>query len=74
MSKVKNTEILSEEIKKKVIDIIINSDLNIQSIPDDVEREMYNTIFDVLEITLQNSNPCSQFIQAITNWCCKKKK
>jgi len=39
---------LSERIKKEIVDYIIMSPLNIQSIPDDIEREMYNRIFDCI--------------------------
>ena len=39
---------LSERIKKEIIEYIIASPLNIESIPDDIEREMYNRIFDCI--------------------------
>lgn len=42
----KNKKLNSEELKNAVIDIILNSGLNIESIPDEVEREIYNLIIN----------------------------
>lgn len=40
---------LSERIKQEIIDYIIESPLAIQSIPDDIEREMYKRVFDCID-------------------------
>lgn len=52
MSISSNTNLLHS----KIIDIILNSSLNIQAIPDDVERELYYSIFTVLEEATRKSN------------------
>lgn len=46
-------------IHKKIVDIILASPLNIDSIPDDVEREMYESILDVLDQTQIIDKGCS---------------
>ncbi len=47
------TEELAHRLRNEIIDHILESSLNIQSLPDDLEREIYNKIFAVLE---QNAN------------------
>jgi hypothetical protein len=67
MIKMDNKEI-SESIKKKIIDFIIESPLNIQSIPDDIEGELYNKIFEAIEgilINQENTNTCANIYNLI---------
>ena len=45
---------LSEIIGEQIINFIIESPLNINAIPDDVERKMYEKIFNVIEESLTN--------------------
>ena len=40
---------LSNHLKQKIIDKILKSDLNIGIIPDFIERELYELIFDAME-------------------------
>jgi hypothetical protein len=42
----KRNKLQGEELKNAVIDILLNSSLNIESIPDDVEREIYSFIIN----------------------------
>lgn len=49
----KKTKLQGEELKNAVIDIIMNSDLNIESIPDELERELYSLIIN--QITTSTS-------------------
>lgn len=44
-----NNEQLSENLEKIVIDIILHSPLNISVIPDEIERELYENIFNAIE-------------------------
>jgi hypothetical protein len=43
-----NHETISTEIRDKIIDYILNSKLNITLIPDKIEREIYDCIFDIV--------------------------
>lgn len=40
----KRKKIEGEELKNAIVDIILNSNLNIEAIPDDVEREIYQFV------------------------------
>lgn len=63
----KNSEELAAQIEKSVIDVILKSPLNIDTMPDDVEREMYENIFQTVEeFRLKHQNRFYRFI------CCKK--
>jgi hypothetical protein len=42
----KRQKLEGEDLKNAIVDIILNSDLNIDSIPDDVEREIYSFIIN----------------------------
>lgn len=44
----KRAKLEGEELKNAIIDIILNSGMNIESIPDDVERELYGFILTQL--------------------------
>jgi hypothetical protein len=44
----KKSKIEGEQLKNEIIDMILRSDLNIQSVPDSVERELYAFILDFL--------------------------
>jgi hypothetical protein len=44
----KQTKLKGEELKNAFIDMMLNSSLNIEAIPDDVEREIYSFIIDQL--------------------------
>lgn len=69
---------LSDILKKEIIEFIIASSLNIDSVPDEIEREMYDKIFTVLENILLNREKTKWYyglynfiIESFTN--CKKK-
>lgn len=47
VSKKKKTQ--GQTIKESIINILLSSPLNIDTIPDDIEAEMYNAILDSLE-------------------------
>ena len=64
-----NTSDLSKRIKDEIITLILDSPLNIPSIPDDLEREMYSAILDVVqkEIYLHTKTiKCSHWFR----WIC----
>ena len=63
-------EDLANILHKQIIDYILNSSLNIQSIPDDIEREMYEKILDILINQLPSQKSCFKCISS----CFKKKK
>jgi hypothetical protein len=42
----KKTKLQGEELKNAIVEIILNSSLNIESIPDDVERELYSFLIN----------------------------
>lgn len=42
----KRAKLEGEQLKNEIIDMILRSDLNIESIPDSVERELYAFILD----------------------------
>lgn len=44
----KRAKLEGEELKNAIVDIILNSGMNIESIPDDVERELYGFILTQL--------------------------
>jgi hypothetical protein len=50
---------ISEKIKNRIIDLILNSKLNIESIPDDLERQMYESILDVIEDQVVGCKCCT---------------
>jgi hypothetical protein len=46
----KDTQVdLTDRINKAIIDAILQSPLNVDFIPDDIERQMYERIFEVVE-------------------------
>jgi len=51
------------KINKAIIDLIINSPLNIQSIPDDIEIEMYTKILEIIE---ENPNCMDKLLKYIS--------
>lgn len=61
-------ELLSTLLKQRIIDAILKSELNMEDVPDDLERKLYENILDVLELELQNGN-CNSLCQKI--FCCK---
>jgi hypothetical protein len=46
------------ELKDKLIDLLIESPLNIESIPDDVERQIYRFILEQLDTGVQVATKC----------------
>lgn len=44
-------QLQSEEIKNAIVELILKSDLNIESIPDSIERELYNFIIDQITVS-----------------------
>ena len=71
---------LAEQIHTKIIDYILASPMNIELIPDDIERQMYETILDVISFELGRSddpNGCvrqsGKFCKKLFS-CCKKKQ
>lgn len=65
------SETLSEQIKNKIIDTILaNEELNMDSIPDHIERQMYEAILDILEKEIVDKK-CSRFCGLVK--CCNKK-
>lgn len=77
---------ITDLINKKIIDFIIESPLNVDFIPDDIEREMYNRILTVIEenmgtIEKETTTCCSNILSAIYvklyelyKKCCLKNK
>ena len=64
---------LSERIKNEIVDYIIASPLNIQSIPDDIEREMYNRIFDCINSEFSSKTFVSRLKRILSSAClCSK--
>jgi hypothetical protein len=49
-------EKLSRRLHKEIIDRILNSSLNLEMVPDDLEREIYERIFTTIEDTLYREN------------------
>lgn len=78
-SRMSNHE-LSHIINEQIIDHILNSPLNISTIPDDIEREMYHKILYIIEENLTSANTqaqlsscCFVFMNYIKD-CFKRKK
>ena len=72
-----NVDVISETIKYRIIEYILASPLNINSIPDDVEREIYNQVLDVLNQVLSSeiiTKKCPHFINRFCVCGGKKKK
>lgn len=42
----KKAKLQGEELKNAIVDILLNSSLNIESIPDEVERELYSFLIN----------------------------
>ena len=59
---------LTTLLKQRIIDVILKSELNMQNIPDELERKLYENILDVLELELGKGNCVSLFQQL---FCCK---
>lgn len=53
MTKV-NKDLLSEELKKRIINYLIESPLNVDAIPDDIERELYANILNVVDEVVED--------------------
>ena len=51
-------ERLSAMIKERIIDSILKSELNMESVPDDLERKLYENIFDILEDQVTKTTCC----------------
>ena len=65
-----DNEQLANEIHIKIIDYILSSSLNISFIPDDIEREMYENIFEIVSLSLQTEK-CKNWLKC---GCCSKQK
>ena len=69
---------MSEEkvnaLHTKIIDIILQSPLNIESIPDDIERAIYEQILEALQSEVGKScaRTCWCWLKSCV--CCKKRK
>ena len=67
---------LSEDIKTKIIDYILESPLNIQVIPDDIERELYANIFNIIDEVIEDAqeNCIPNILKKVKSKlsCCKK--
>ena len=48
-----SADILSNELKKRVVDLILE-EFNFPFIPDEIERKLYEAIFEVIEVVLTN--------------------
>lgn len=46
------------DVKDKLITLLLESDLNIEAIPDDVERQIYRTILDYLDTGITTATKC----------------
>ena len=46
------------DMKDKLINILLESDLNIDAIPDDVERQIYRIILDFLDTGISTASKC----------------
>lgn len=57
----------SQKISQQVIDFIMTSDLNLENVPDEFERLLYERVFKALE-EIEIENACSLKIFK----CCKK--
>jgi hypothetical protein len=64
---------LAQSINKAIIDIIMNSPLNIPMLPDDIEREMYEKILETIEQQLENNKTCIEKCMLKVFSCCHKK-
>lgn len=58
------TEVL--ELRDRIIELILDSPLNIDDIPDDVEREMYEILFE----SLHKNRGC---LTRLCELCCRKR-
>lgn len=59
-------------IVNEFIECILKSPLNIDTIPDDIERQLYRNLYDILEKNILNQS----LIQQVCNWfrsLCHKK-
>lgn len=65
-----NDEKVANEIHKKIIDYILSSSLNISFIPDDIEREMYENIFEIVSLAY-DTKTCKNWLKC---GCCSKQK
>jgi hypothetical protein len=57
----------ADRIRDEVIKVILDSRLNIDWLPDDVERELYVSIYNVLEDVLVELRPKS-WIEKVWNY------
>ena len=62
---------LAKQINDRIIDFILASPLNIDIIPDDIEREMYEKILDVIVEEIINDSSC---FDTLKSWICFCKK
>lgn len=46
------------DVKDRLITLLLESDLNIEAIPDDVERQIYRTILDTLDTGITTATKC----------------
>lgn len=56
------------QLHAKIIDLILNSELNIELIPDELERKLYESLLEVLQKELVDKRSTCLF-----NLCKKKK-
>jgi hypothetical protein len=57
----KQTKLKGDALKNEFIDLLLNSSLNIDSIPDDVEREIYSFIIDQLSFAVNTVSGFKKF-------------
>ena len=75
-----NNESLAKEINTKIIDYILASPINIDMIPDDIERKMHETILNVILFELDRSNDPTGCVQQSRAFfkklfsCCKSNR
>lgn len=68
----------AERIKNQIVNLILESPLNVDFIPDDIEREIYLAIFNELEPILKSRRFWTKikdfFFYLFTCQCCKSPK
>jgi len=69
-----SNESIAHHLNQEIITAILNSKLNIPFISDDVEREMYDKIFSVLEVYLTQKTVYEKIWGFLKSHCpcCKK--
>jgi hypothetical protein len=57
-------------ISDRIIDLILNSDLNIEIIPDELERDIYHSVFDAIEHTFEQITLCNLITMLLRRLFC----